>query len=75
MGLTVSVSVFAILIAVIIRYMFIKHPVEKPVASWICFGFAVLATMTCTLLSGGEPQGTLMSGFATMLVVYNVMCR
>lgn len=75
MGITVSVSIFAILIAVIVRYMFIQHPVAKPTASWICFGFAVVATTACTLLAGGEPQGTLVSGFATMLIVYNLMCR
>lgn len=75
MVLAVIVSLLFILIAIIIRYSIAQHPIEKAKSSWICFGLAIGATMVCTLISGGEQQSTLITGFATMLLSYNILSR
>ena len=72
--ITVSVSLVFVLIAIIIRYSFVQKPFEKPQASWISFILAIIGTTTCTLIAG-EPQGTIITGFVTMLLSYNILCR
>lgn len=73
-GITISVSLVFVVIAIIVRYSFIQKPLEKINASWISFLLAIIATTICTLVAG-EPQGTVVSGFATMLLTYNILCR
>lgn len=75
MGIAISISVFSLLIAVVLRYTVFQQPIEKIKASWISFGFAVVATTICTLLAGGEQQSTLITGFATMILCYNIFTR
>lgn len=72
--ITVSVSLVFILVAIIIRYTFVQKPLEKPHASWISFILAIIGTTICTLIAG-EPQGTVITGFVTMLLSYNILCR
>lgn len=73
-GITISVSLVFVVIAIIVRYSFIQKPLEKIHASWISFLLAIIATTICTLVAG-EPQGTVISGFVTMLLTYNILCR
>lgn len=73
-GITIAISLVFVIIAIIIRYSFVQKPLEKINATWICFILAVIATTICTLIAG-EPQGTIISGFVTMLLTYNIFCR
>lgn len=75
MGTAISISALFVLLAIILRRVIIKKTLEKINASWISFGLAIVATTICTLISGGEQQSTLITGFATMLFVYNILCR
>ncbi len=75
MILAIITSLLFIVIAIIIRYTIVQKPLEKAKASWLCFGLAIGATMVCTLISGGEQQSTLITGFATMLLSYNILNR
>ena len=61
-----------ILISAVQRFALFKKPMEKPKAGWFCFGYAILATVICTLISNGQ-QSTLITGFATMLITYNIL--
>ena len=72
--ITVSVSLVFVVLAIIVRYSFIQKPMEKAHASWISFIFAIIGTTICTLIVG-EPQGTVITGFVTMLLSYNILCR
>lgn len=67
----ISASLF-ILISAVMRYAYYKFPIDKLKASLISFLFAVIATTICTLIAG-EPQGTVISGFVTMLICYNIL--
>lgn len=75
MGIAISISALFVLLAIVLRRVIIKKPLEKINSSWISFGFAIVATTICTLISDGEQQSTLITGFATMLFVYNILCR
>lgn len=75
MGTAISISALFVLLAIVLRHVIIKKPLEKINASWISFGLAIVATTICTLIAGGEQQSTLITGFATMLFVYNILCR
>ena len=73
MGVAIASAFLFILISCVLRYGYYKFPIDKIKASWISFLFAAIATTICTLSSNGEQQGTLISGFATMLICYNVL--
>lgn len=75
MGIAISISALFVLLAIVLRRVIIKKSLEKINASWISFGLAIVATTICTLIAGGEQQSTLITGFATMLFVYNILCR
>lgn len=75
MGIAISISALFVLLAIVLRQVIIKKPLEKINSSWISFGLAIVATTICTLIAGGEQQSTLITGFATMLFVYNILCR
>lgn len=75
MGTAISISALFVLLAIVLRHVIIKKPLKKINASWISFGLAIVATTICTLIAGGEQQSTLITGFATMLFVYNILCR
>lgn len=62
-----------ILISLVLRFGYYKFPIDKIKASWMSFFFAAIATTICTLLSGGEQQSTLITGFATMLICYAIL--
>lgn len=73
MAIAISSSLLFILIAVVMRFAYYKFPIDKLKASWISFLFAAIATTVCTLVTG-EQQSTLITGFATMLLCYNILC-
>lgn len=73
MIISIVCSVLFVFIAVILRFVYYKFPIDKIKASWISFLFALIATTLCTLISG-EQQGTLVTGFITMLLCYNILC-
>lgn len=73
-GISISISLIFVVVAIIIRYSFIQKPLERIHASWVSFILAVIGTTLCTLITG-EPQGTVISGFVTMLLTYNILCR
>lgn len=75
MGVAISIAVLFVLVAIILRYMVFQQPTDKIKASWVSFALAVVATTVFTLISNGEQQDTLITGFATMLVSYNVLSR
>ena len=73
--ITAAISAFLfVMLSVIMRFtLFKRQAISKMKASWISFLFAVIATTVCTLMSGGEQQSTLITGFATMLICYNIL--
>ncbi len=73
MAIAITSSLLFILVAAVMRFAYYKFPIDKLKATWISFIFAAIATTICTLLSG-EQQSTLITGFATMLICYNILC-
>lgn len=75
MGITLLLFICFSIMALITKLMAFRQPLSKIKASWLSFAFALIATTVCTLLFGGEQQSTLLTGFATMLVCYNIFIR
>lgn len=65
-------AILFIIVSIILRFVFYRTPIDKVKAGWISFALAVFATAVCTLMSGSQ-QNTAITGFATMLVCYNVL--
>ena len=65
-------SLLLVFVAAIMRFAYYKFPIDKIKASWISFILAAIATTICTLVSG-QQQGTLITGFITMLLCYNIL--
>ena len=75
MSIMIMLFVSFSVIAFIMRIVCFKSQVSKVKASWISFVLAVIATSICTLINNGEQQSTLLTGFATMLVCYNIFVK
>jgi len=73
--ITAIISAFLfVMVSFVLRFtVFKRQAISKPKASWLSFLFAIIATTLCTLLSGGQQQSTLITGFATILICYNVL--
>ncbi len=72
MVISILCSILFVMIAAIMRFAYYKFPIEKIKASGISFLFATIATTICSIISG-EQQGTLITGFFTMLICYNLL--
>ena len=75
MAITFLLFISFSVIAFILRVSVFRNVVPKVKASWLSFFLAVIATTICTLIFNGEQQSTLLTGFATMLVCYNIFIR
>ena len=75
MAITFLLFISFSIIAFIMRVAIFRTSVPKVKASWLSFFLAVIATSICTLIFNGEQQSTLLTGFATMLVCYNIFIR
>ena len=73
MSTQIFCSLLFIFIAGLWRFLVLKSPVDKTKAGWISFVFAVFSTTLCTLMYNGEPQDTVITGFVTMLITYNIL--
>ncbi|MBR2525373.1 hypothetical protein IKE67_02795 [bacterium] len=73
MVIAIVSSLLFVFISVIMRFVYYRFPIDKVKASWIAFFYAVLATTISTLISGGQQQSTLITGFATMLLCYTIL--
>ena len=74
MSVAIGSAFLFILISLVLRYGYYKFPIDKIKASWMSFLFAAIATTICAMILGTEQQHTLISGFATMLICYNILC-
>ncbi|MGN1125569.1 MAG: hypothetical protein ACI4SM_05220 [Candidatus Gastranaerophilaceae bacterium] len=74
MALSIILCILFFIIAIIIRFSILQNRMSQMSASWTSFALAVIATTICTLITQ-EQQGTLITGFATMLLCYSVLCK